>query len=93
VPGLSSAYAAGWFIGGFVEIVGSSDFRMVLDQDGDDLELLLPFVTTPTLVNVFAGCSHDPESPHGCGPKFDNGDNYGGFFYVPTKNPFETGII
>lgn len=90
VPGLSVDFAAGWFIGGMVEAIGAGDFRMVLDQIGDDLHLLLPFVTLPTLVTVLAGCAHDTGAD-GC-PKFDNGINYGGFAFVPKKNPFETGL-
>jgi hypothetical protein len=90
VPGLSVDFAAGWFIGGLVEATGAGDFRMVLDQVGDDLYLLLPFVTQPTLVTVLAGCAHDT-SADGC-PKFANGENYGGFPFVPKKNPYETGL-
>lgn len=90
VPDLSTDFAAGWFTGGFVEVVGGFDFRMVLAQSGDDLELLLPLSPQPLLVNVFAGCAHDT-SVNGC-PKFNQGDNYGGFAFTPKKNIFETGL-
>lgn len=92
VAGLG-AYAPGWFTAGFVESVDTGDFRMVLDDDGaGNLTLLMPFPSEPVTVNVFAGCSHLPDDPHGCGPKFNNGDNFGGFPAVPTKNPFESGV-
>lgn len=90
VPGLSTDFTPGWFIGGMIEAIGAGDFRMVLDQFGDDLYMLLPFTAMPTLVNVLAGCAHDT-SADGC-PKFNNGGNYGGFPFVPKKNPFETGL-
>jgi uncharacterized phage protein (TIGR02218 family) len=89
VAGLGS-YAAGWFTGGYVEAVGVSDYRMVLDDDGaGGLTLMAPFATEPSLVNVFAGCAHNIAI---CKSKFDNVINYGGFAFVPVKNPFESGI-
>lgn len=89
VTGLSGAYTDGWFTGGYVEVVGSTDLRFVLDHVGDDLTLLIPFLVTPSNVNVFAGCDHSIGGTHGCGPKFDNVPNFGGFAFVPKKNPHE----
>ena len=89
VSGLSGSFADGFFDGGFVEVVGSSDFRMILSHTGNDLTLLLPFSTDPTTVNVFAGCDHSIAT---CKAKFDNVINFGGFPFVPTRNPFQTGI-
>ena len=40
-------------------------------------------------VDVFAGCDHTVDT---CDQKFDNVINYGGWPYVPSKNPFESGI-
>jgi hypothetical protein len=85
------AYAAGWFTGGYVEDIANSDFRTILDDDGaGNLTLLLPFATQPSTVNVFAGCAHDIAV---CKSKFDNVINFGGFAFVPRKNPFETGVV
>lgn len=93
VAGLG-AYAPGWFTGGYVEAIDTADFRLVLDDDGaGNLTLIVPFATAPTTVNVLAGCDHTAEGAHGCGPKFDNGDRFGGFPYVPKKNPFESGVV
>ena len=89
VPGLA-AYGDGWFNGGFVEAIGSSDFRLVLDHVGDTLTLLLPFASSPSTVNVFAGCGH---SIAVCKEKFDNVLNFGGFAFVPGRNPFQVGIL
>lgn len=80
------------FVGGFCKPVGTNDFRMILAQDGDDLTLLLPFQNDPTGSNVqaFAGCDHIVDSD--CAVVFDNVKRFGGFPWVPEKNPFETGI-
>lgn len=89
VTGLG-AYASGWFKGGFVEVVGAADYRQILQDDGaGNLRLLYPFATTPTTVNVFAGCAHRIDV---CKSKFDNVINFGGFAFVPKKNPYNTGI-
>jgi len=84
-----AGFGDGWFDGGYVEAIGSSDVRLILRQVGDDLTLLLPFASTPETVNVFAGCAHNIQV---CGAKFGNILNYGGHAFTPIRNPFETGI-
>lgn len=88
--GLLGTYADGFMNGGFVEVIGASDFRLILSHAGNVLDLHTPFTTAPTSINVFAGCSHAISI---CGSKFDNVINFGGFAFVPTKNPFETGLV
>jgi len=90
VPGLSGTYTDGWFDGGMVEVLGGTDYRLVLSHSGNDLELLLPFGTTPASVNVFAGCEHTIAV---CSSKFDNAINFGGFAFVPKINPNQQGIV
>ena len=79
------------YTGGFVEISGSSDRRLIIDQTGTVLTLHLPFTVSPISTNVlvFAGCDHAIST---CKTKFDNVDNFGGFAWVPSKNVFQTGI-
>lgn len=89
VSGLSGTYADGWFDGGQVESLTTTDFRLIRTHVGNDLTLSFPFSTTPTTANVFAGCGH---SIAVCKSKFDNVLNFGGFPFVPTKNPFQTGL-
>lgn len=86
VVGLSPTYSDGWFDGGYVEVVGGFDYRLVLSHVGNVLTLHTPFSTTPSTVNVFAGCAHDIAT---CKLKFDNVVNYGGFAFVPTRNPHD----
>lgn len=87
----ADANGDGFYTGGFVENAAGDDRRLILDQTGEVLTLMLPFSVSPlsTNVTVFAGCDHTVET---CRDKFDNVVNFGGFPYVPTKNPFRTGL-
>jgi len=97
VPG-AGAFGADWFVGGFVEIDGGDDARLVVAQSGDNLTLLLPFPQSAVgrTVIAFAGCDHTIST---CDTKFDTPEdtqsnviNYGGFAFVPTRNPYQTGL-
>lgn len=79
-----------FFEGGFVAFSG--DYRMVVRQATDDLELLLPFSVSPVgqTVRCQAGCKGRISTD--CLTKFDNVPNFGGYPYVPKKNPFTTGL-
>jgi len=98
VPG-AGAYGADWFVGGYVNLVVGSDFRMVLAQSGDVLTLLFPFPSgvVGQQVIVQAGCDHTIDGD--CDTKFfttedatSNVINYGGFAFVPLSNPFQSGL-
>lgn len=91
--GLSGVYADGFMRAGFVEAIGASDFRLILEHTGNVLTLHVPFTTAPISVNVFAGCDHSLGGAGGCGPKFDNVPNFGGHPFVPKRNIFETGVL
>lgn len=88
-----SGQGANWAAGGFVQAptAAPEDKRMILAQSGDNLTLLLPFSITVlgTQVDVLAGCDHSLGT---CNTKFSNVINYGGFPYVPRKNPFNSGL-
>lgn len=97
VPG-AAAFGATWWVGGFMEINGGDDSRLILSQSGDDLQLLLPFPGSIVggSVTIFAGCDHLVAT---CDAKFSTPEdtqsnviNYGGFAFVPTRNPFQTGF-
>lgn len=93
IGGLDAAEGVGWATAGFVQ-VGSTDFRLILEHRAtDELRLVLPFdstlVTIGTEVDVFAGCDHSLAT---CKTKFNNVANFGGFAFVPLKNPFATGL-
>lgn len=86
VPG-AAAQGADFFESGFIQF--GNDFRLVKAQSGDDLTLSIRFVTDPLTqtVRVQAGCKHRLITD--CQDKFANVDNFGGFPFVPRKNPFE----
>lgn len=90
VPGLT-AEVDGYYDGGFIFFPSINDYRLILSHVGDDITILLPFPTdaVSATVQVFAGCDHTLPV---CKTKFDNVINYMGFAFVPSKNPFETGI-
>lgn len=94
----AGAFGADWWVGGLVEIGGGDDTRLVLSQSGDDLQLLFAFPASIVgqSVLVLAGCDH---SPTPCDTKFNTPEdpisnliNYGGSPFVPTKNPYQTGL-
>jgi len=79
--------------GGYVTpLSGVQDFRMILSQSGDDVEILLPFSSDPTGLNVqaFAGCDHIITGD--CALTFDNVAEFGGFAFVPSRNIFQSGL-
>jgi len=86
-----NTFGDGWFDAGYVELVGATDARLIIAQTGDVATLLLPFPDdlVGQQVTVFAGCAHDSDA---CANKFTNFERYGGFPFVPTLNPFDTGI-
>jgi len=90
VTGLLSTKGDGWATGGFAAY-GVFDYRLILEQSGDDCTLNLPFysdVSGETL-DVFAGCDHSIDT---CNSKFSNRPDFGGCPYVPTKDIFRTGV-
>ena len=81
------------FNGGFVKPIGVNDFRLVTEQSGDDLTLLLPFkqsvLSQP--VDCFAGCNRIIDGD--CLAVFDNPEEHGGFPFIPNRNPFTGNFI
>lgn len=91
VAGVGAAHGAGWAVGGYISF-GDLDYRLVIAQSGDILTLRIPFENDPTgeTLDVYAGCDHTLTT---CNSKFSNAANYGGFPFVPTINPFESGLV
>ena len=80
-------------VGGYATTTSANDYRLIIAQTGDQIELLLPFGTDPTggNVQVFAGCDHILTGD--CANTFDNVLEFGGFAFVPNRNPFKHGLI
>lgn len=91
VAGLDASKGVGWATAGEV-VRANGDRRLVIRHVATDtLQLLFPFETNPTgeTVDVFAGCDRTIAT---CNSKFANVVNFGGFAFVPVKNPFITGL-
>jgi len=84
-----SSNVDGYYAGGFVEWDNGVvvDKRFISSHIGDDIVLTVPFVGIPSTANirVYPGCNRITVT---CKDKFSNLDNYGGFPFIPTKNPF-----
>lgn len=86
------AEADNYFAGGFVELsVGSGGIerRFITANTGAVLTLSKAFgsdLEVGASVNVYPGCDHTLNT---CKNKFSNLVNYGGFPFIPTKNPFD----
>lgn len=90
-----SGQAASYFLGGELHKM-NGDRRMVLtftDGGGGSgtITVMLPFsgVAIGDTLELTAGCDHVIGT---CRTKFSNEVNYGGFPWIPTRNPFDAGI-
>lgn len=82
----------GFFLAGEL-VAASGERRMIVGHAGPALVLNYPFarLAAGAAVEVVAGCDHSYSGPGGC-PKFNNQQNFGGFPFIPTVNPFAEGI-
>ena len=89
-----SAFAAGYFSGGYVEYSNSAlitpERRMIKSNSGGSNAIVLVSPPLNLLVGstavAYPGCDHSLAT---CAAKFTNSDNYGGFPHTPTnKGPF-----
>jgi hypothetical protein len=75
--------------GGWLETAAGARHMIVSEEHGETarLSLLYPVAIAPeTPVTLVAGCDH---SLAVCSGRFGNLDNYGGFPFIPPKNPFD----
>jgi hypothetical protein len=86
VPGsVSGGLAGGWLQ------TPEGARHMIVSETGGGVELLYPTTIEPgTEVLLTAGCDHSTAT---CASRFGNLDNYGGFPFIPSKNPFSTGVF
>jgi len=78
------------YSGGFVEWVddaGDTQRRFIESHSSTALTLLQAFVgiATSDAVTIYPGCDHTLTT---CDTTFSNSANYGGWPWIPTKNPF-----
>lgn len=82
----NAARPDGFFSGGLVEATDGS-VRYIEKHSGSSLTLSRPLLSLSIdqVVKVSAGCN---KSRGDCNDKFINIENYGGFPFIPEKNPF-----
>lgn len=103
----AASYPDGWFSGGFLETPGGG-MRFIASHTGQLLTLFRPMRELQDLflnqgyglnygmiygglrVKIYPGCDRSRST---CNSKFGNLENYGGFDWIPTKNPFSGSSI
>lgn len=80
----------GYFAGGFLEYTNPDatiERRFITAHTGADIVISLPLsvLDAGSQVVAYPGCDHALST---CSSKFSNSDNYGGFPFIPSKNPF-----
>jgi uncharacterized phage protein (TIGR02218 family) len=96
VDGIGTAgYPNNFFKSGIL-VTAAGDKRLITNQNVNNLRVLVPLFEGASLIGnnvaIYGGCDHSYEGARGCGPKFANKINYGGFPYIPRNNPFATGL-
>lgn len=81
----AASVADGYFVTGM--LASDTGKRMIVGHAGVHLTLVTPFpdLTPGMAVRLYAGCDH---SLNICRQRFNNLANYGGFPFIPGKNPF-----
>ncbi|MEM6484971.1 MAG: phage BR0599 family protein [Pseudomonadota bacterium] len=80
----------GYYSNGLVELPDGT-LRHVLSHLGGALTLLRPFsdLVLPLNITAYPGCSNTLAA---CNERFGNAINYGGFPWIPSKNPFGNNV-
>lgn len=80
----------GWFNGGILQF--DSSLRFITSHIGPFITISrpLPTIRINSAVKIKPGCNHTLDM---CNSKFLNSDNFGGFPWIPTKNPFSGSSI
>jgi uncharacterized phage protein (TIGR02218 family) len=81
----AAGQANGYFTAGMLS--ANAGLRMITAHSGPSLTLAAPLIglAVGDTVSLFAGCDH---SMGQCASRFDNLDQFGGFPFIPVKNPF-----
>jgi uncharacterized phage protein (TIGR02218 family) len=88
---IDPTYDGQWFVGGVVEFVdgdGLTNQRFITEHNHIEgtitLNLPLKDAIATSSVDVYPGCGHNTKT---CNEKFTNIESYGGFPFIPLKNP------
>jgi uncharacterized phage protein (TIGR02218 family) len=85
----AAGFPAGHFAGGYAtwSASGITEKRMIVAHTGDNVTLsaVPPGLVVGATVMLYPGCDRTLAT---CETKFGNSANFGGFPFIPTKNPF-----
>lgn len=88
---VASPLPPGDLAGGWVETLAGEKQAMIVANDASTATLLMPGeFEIGEAVRFYAGCDKTTAT---CQTRFGNLDNYGGFPFIPNKNPFNTGVF
>jgi uncharacterized phage protein (TIGR02218 family) len=88
---------ANYFVSGMLE-TEDGFFRYITSHAGNQITLIRPLQSLSDVVNssvgeaqvtLYPGCAH---TINDCKTKFNNLNNFGGFAWIPAKNPFANAI-
>jgi len=84
-----ASYDDGWFTGGYFRF--NNKYRMITSHVGDRITVtaLIDQLADGSVITVSAGCDHNFST---CVSKFSNNRRYGGYPFVPNRNPFVVGL-
>jgi hypothetical protein len=83
---MDGGITAGLFAGGYLERADGSR-HMIVGNDTIAVSILYPYAfELGEAITLVAGCDHALET---CEERFANTANYGGFPWIPTRNPFQ----
>lgn len=85
----ASLQSDGYYLGGMIRALSDNSLRWIVNHVGDILTLVRPFEQLEddgigASVKIYPGCNHTRPI---CISKFNNVLNYGGFPWIPSKNP------
>lgn len=92
-----SNVTSSYFTGGMIETT-EGHFRYIITHNGGTLQLIRPLPSLEDAVNssageasvtLYPGCAHTVSD---CRDKFSNLLNYGGYPYIPSRNPFNNNV-
>lgn len=87
----SGVFPGGYFTGGMV-VAPDASSRFIVAHTSDQVTVSRPFNTLAgnAELRLYPGCDHLRTT---CNTKFNNLDNFGGFPWIPIKNPFSMSSI
>lgn len=91
VSAAAAAQPEGHFSGGILAAGGVRRFIVTHGAGGAlTLSRVVPGLLTGAAIKLYPGCDHTRAA---CADKFANLDNFGGFPWIPTRNPFDGGSL